>query len=66
MKAYRFSEFVLAPSRRVLLRNGREVARYFDLLILLVEQKRPAGDAMTSDTSEGAALMEGPLEWVPR
>jgi len=42
---YHFSDFVLAPSRRVLLRKGREVAlipRYFDLLVLLVERRGQA------------------------
>jgi DNA-binding winged helix-turn-helix (wHTH) protein len=44
---YVFSEFVLSPARRVLLRSHREVAlipRYFDLLVLLVERR---GEAVT-------------------
>ena len=44
---YVFSEFVLSPSRRLLLRSGREVPlipRYFDLLVMLVERR---GEAVT-------------------
>ena len=40
-----FSDFVLSPTRRVLLRNGDEVPlipRYFDLLVLLVERRGQA------------------------
>lgn len=39
---YRFGDFVLSPARRVLLGGGRAVPlipRYFDLLVLLVEQR---------------------------
>jgi DNA-binding winged helix-turn-helix (wHTH) protein len=39
---YRFGRFVLSPARRVLCEEGDEVAlipRYFDLLLLLVEQR---------------------------
>jgi DNA-binding winged helix-turn-helix (wHTH) protein len=42
---YRFSDFVLSPRRRVLLRAGREVAlipRYFDLLLFLIEHRHEA------------------------
>ncbi|MCP3982013.1 MAG: transcriptional regulator [bacterium] len=42
---YRFGEFTVSPSRRLLLRGGREVAlipRYFDLLLLLVERRAEA------------------------
>jgi|GEM_PF-179706 len=42
---YRFSEFLLSPRRRVLLRNGQEQAlipRYFDLLVFLVERRGEA------------------------
>lgn len=42
---YLFADFVLSPSRRALLRGGREVAlipRYFDLLLLLVERRAEA------------------------
>lgn len=42
---YRFSEFILSPRRRVLLRNGREqplIPRYFDLLVFLVERRGEA------------------------
>lgn len=39
---FRFGRFVLSPARRVLRRDGQDVAiipRYFDLLVLLVEQR---------------------------
>lgn len=42
---YRFSNFVVSPSRRLLLRDGREVPlipRYFDLLVLLIQRRREA------------------------
>jgi DNA-binding winged helix-turn-helix (wHTH) protein len=42
---YRFSEFILSPRRRVLIRNGRElplIPRYFDLLVFLVERRSEA------------------------
>ncbi len=45
MLRYRFSEFVLSPRRRMLLRNGREqplIPRYFDLLVFLVEHRSEA------------------------
>ena len=45
MARYRFSEFVLSPGRRVLLRDGREqplIPRYFDLLVFLVEHRHAA------------------------
>ena len=45
MVRYRFSEFVLSPRRRLLLRNGREqplIPRYFDLLVFLVERRHEA------------------------
>jgi DNA-binding winged helix-turn-helix (wHTH) protein len=62
---YLFSDFALSPSRRVLLREGREVAlipRYFDLLVLLVQRRgqavhrREIFDAVWSDVvvSDGA------------
>jgi DNA-binding winged helix-turn-helix (wHTH) protein len=62
---YLFSAFVLSPSRRLLLRSGREVPlipRYFDLLVLLVERRsqavhrREIFDAVWSDVvvSDGA------------
>jgi DNA-binding winged helix-turn-helix (wHTH) protein len=62
---YLFSDFVLAPSRRLLLRSGREVPlipRYFDLLVLLLERRsqavhrREIFDAVWSDVvvSDGA------------
>jgi len=42
---YRFSEFVLSPRRRVLVRDGRElplIPRYFDLLVFLVAHRSEA------------------------
>jgi DNA-binding winged helix-turn-helix (wHTH) protein len=42
---YRFSEFILSPRRRALVRNGREqplIPRYFDLLVFLVERRGEA------------------------
>lgn len=42
---YRFSEFILSPRRRLLLRNGRAqplIPRYFDLLVFLVEHRNQA------------------------
>lgn len=62
---YRFADFVLSPSRRVLVRKSLEVPlipRYFDLLVLLVERRAEAVhrrqilDAVWSDVvvSDGA------------
>ena len=45
MPRYRFSEFILSPRRRVLIRNGCEqplIPRYFDLLVFLVERRGEA------------------------
>lgn len=45
MPRYRFSEFILSPRRRALLRNGREqplIPRYFDLLVFLIERRGEA------------------------
>ena len=42
---YRFSNFVVSPSRRLLLRDGVEVPlipRYFDLLVLLIQRRHEA------------------------
>jgi DNA-binding winged helix-turn-helix (wHTH) protein len=42
---YRFSEFILSPRRRMLLRNGREqplIPRYFDLLVFLIQRRGEA------------------------
>ena len=42
---YRFAEFTVSPSRRLLIRAGREVPlipRYFDLLVLLLERRHQA------------------------
>jgi len=39
---YRFGPFVEAPARRLLLRAGREVPRYLDLLLLLVARRNEA------------------------
>ena len=45
MPRYRFSEFILSPRRRALLRNGREqplIPRYYDLLVFLIEHRSEA------------------------
>ncbi len=45
MPRYRFSEFILSPRRRILVRDGRElplIPRYFDLLVFLVERRSEA------------------------
>lgn len=45
MPRYRFSEFVLSPRRRILVRSGRElplIPRYFDLLVFLIERRSEA------------------------
>ena len=42
---YQFADFTLSPSRRTLLRAGREIPlipRYFDLLLLLITQRNEA------------------------
>ena len=42
---YRFADFILSPSRRTLLREGKEaplIPRYFDLLVLLIEKRNEA------------------------
>ena len=42
---FRFADFVVSPSRRLLLRRGEPVAlipRYFDLLLLLLERRNEA------------------------
>jgi DNA-binding winged helix-turn-helix (wHTH) protein len=42
---YRFSEFVLSPRRRTLVRHGQEqplIPRYFDLLVFLIERRHEA------------------------
>jgi DNA-binding winged helix-turn-helix (wHTH) protein len=42
---YRFSEFIVSPRRRMLVRNGREqplIPRYFDLLVFLIERRGEA------------------------
>jgi DNA-binding winged helix-turn-helix (wHTH) protein len=42
---YRFSEFILSPRRRMLVRNGHEqplIPRYFDLLVFLIERRGEA------------------------
>jgi DNA-binding winged helix-turn-helix (wHTH) protein len=44
-RRYLFSDFVLSPSQRLLLRSGKEVPlipRYFDLLVLLLERRSEA------------------------
>ncbi|HSC28760.1 MAG TPA: winged helix-turn-helix domain-containing protein, partial [Vicinamibacterales bacterium] len=45
MPRYRFSDFILSPRRRMLLRGGREqplIPRYFDLLLFLIEHRNDA------------------------
>ena len=45
MPRYRFSEFILSPRRRLLVRNAREqplIPRYFDLLVFLIERRSEA------------------------
>lgn len=45
MPRYRFSEFIVSPRRRTLVRNGREqplIPRYFDLLVFLIERRGEA------------------------
>ena len=42
---YRFSDFLLSPRRRMLVRAGREqplIPRYFDLLVFLIERRHEA------------------------
>ena len=42
---YRFASFVVSPSRRAVIRDGREVPlipRYFDLLMLLIARRGEA------------------------
>ena len=70
MIRYRFSDFILSPQRRLLLREGREVPlipRYFDLLLLLIERRREAvhrreifdrvwGEVMVSDSALSQAV----------
>ena len=45
MPRYRFSDFILSPRRRLLVRGGREqplIPRYFDLLVFLVDHRHEA------------------------
>ena len=45
MPRYRFSEFIVSPRRRTLIRSGREqplIPRYFDLLVFLIERRNEA------------------------
>jgi DNA-binding winged helix-turn-helix (wHTH) protein len=67
---YRFSEFILSPRRRMLLRNGHEqplIPRYFDLLVFLIERRGEAvhrrdifdrvwGDVVVSDSALSQAI----------
>ncbi|HKC14221.1 MAG TPA: transcriptional regulator, partial [Vicinamibacteria bacterium] len=69
-RRYVFADFVLSPSRRVLLRGPREVSlipRYFDLLVMLVERRGEAvhrreifdavwGDVVVSDGALSQAV----------
>ena len=70
MIRYRFSGFLLSPRRRLLVRDGREVAlipRYFDLLLLLIERRHEAvhrreifdrvwGDVIVSESALSQAV----------
>ena len=70
MPSYRFSTFIVSPTRRMLLRDGRElplIPRYFDLLVLLLERRREAvhrrdifdrvwTDVMVSDSALNQAV----------
>lgn len=45
MPRYRFSEFIVSPRQRLLLRNNQEqplIPRYFDLLVFLIERRHEA------------------------
>ena len=45
MRRYRFSDFIVSPRRRVVVRQGRElplIPRYFDLLVFLIERRHEA------------------------
>src|SRR4026209_764840 len=45
MPRYRFSDFIVYPRRRLLIRDARElplIPRYFDLLVFLVERRSEA------------------------
>jgi DNA-binding winged helix-turn-helix (wHTH) protein len=67
---YRFSEFIVSPRRRMLLRNGHEqplIPRYFDLLVFLIERRGEAvhrrdifdrvwGDVVVSDSALSQAV----------
>jgi DNA-binding winged helix-turn-helix (wHTH) protein len=67
---YRFGRFLLSPGQRVLLRDGlpvRIIPRYFDLLVLLVEERHRAvtrqeifdrawGDVVVSDGALSQAV----------
>jgi DNA-binding winged helix-turn-helix (wHTH) protein len=42
---YRFSDFIVSPRKRLLVRGGRElplIPRYFDLLVFLIERRHEA------------------------
>ena len=45
VRRYRFSDFIVSPRRRVVVRQGRElplIPRYFDLLVFLIERRHEA------------------------
>lgn len=70
MPRYRFSDFVVSPRRRLLVRDGRElplIPRYFDLLVFLIERRHDAvhkrdifdrvwGDVIVSDSALSQAI----------
>jgi DNA-binding winged helix-turn-helix (wHTH) protein len=67
---YRFSDFILSPRRRMLVRAGRElplIPRYFDLLVFLIERRHEAAhrrdifdnvwkDVLVSDSALSQAI----------
>src|SRR5262245_27971725 len=67
---YRFSDFILSPRRRTLIRQGLEqplIPRYFDLLVFLIERRHEAvhrrdifdrvwNDAVVSDSALSQAI----------
>jgi len=68
---YRFSDYVLSPARRTLVRDGRElplIPRCFDLLVLLVERRNEAvsrGDILDAVWSD-VVVTDGALSQAIR
>jgi DNA-binding winged helix-turn-helix (wHTH) protein len=68
---FRFSEFVLSPRQRLLSRSGRAVPlipKYFDLLLLLVRQRRDAvsKDAIFAEVWSDVVVSDGALSQAIR